>query len=855
MLNQTIRTADQQVNAIRLNGSSQGLPIPLGWGKNRVPSNLIWYGDFRATAQTSSQGGKGGVESESTTYTYTAALMFAIGFGTIAGVTQVYKEKAKYAPSALGWSVFTGTGTQSEWGYMTTNHPTEALRYMDIAYVAAGPYSLDSSGSITSHSFEVNWRNAFGGPNSVVDANPKDIVTDFLTNSVYGALFPSASLDALTQFGNYCAANGIFYSPLVAEQQEAHSIVETWVETANAQPFWSEGKLKITPYGDKAVTGNGVTFTPATTVAFNLDANHFLEPVRVIRKTSADAFNVVTVEFLNRASDYNKDVVDARDDVSIQTYGLRPAPVLTAHFICDAAVARKVAQLKLQRHQFVRSQYVVKLPFVFFEIEPMDILTLTDANLGLSAKPVTVLEVETAEDFTITLLCEDRPGEVGSSGTFTAATSGGYTPDYNAAPGNANTPVVFEPPLAFAGSPNVFLATSGGADWGGCEVWASYDNVNYRQVATMIGKSRHGTLSATFASGAATDTVNTAAVTLAVSGGTLATVSTTDVDSLANPSWVDGEIVCSRTATLTGANAYNLTYHKRGLYGTAIASHASGTKYVRLDEFVARIPYAAADIGKTLYIKLVSFNKYMGARQDISALSPTTYTIVGAPPPVIANLALAQPFAGTSVKVKWDASAGATGYTVQVWQGVTLERTVSGLTQPQYEYTFEDAKADGGPWRALDIKVRADGPTGSSAYSTLSVSNSQAAAPSGVTATATPAGVVVKTDPSADTDFAGMLVHASTTSGFTPGSGNKVYEGKDVVTAPLQLAPGSTHYLRVAHFDQFGQDSLNYATEFSIAPQRAVLVVTSLPGSANVDDVVLLTTSMTLYRWNGSAWV
>jgi hypothetical protein len=762
MLNQTIRTADQQVNSVRLNGSSQGLPVAIGWGRNRVPGNLIWYGAFTATAQRTSQGGKGGPAAENTTYSYTAAIVFALGFGQIVGVTNVYKDKAKFSAAALGFSVFTGTGGQSAWGYLTTNFPAQALRYKDIAYVAAGPYALDSSGAITSHSFEVNWRNAFGGPNAVVDANPRDIIIDFLTNTTYGALFPSASLDALTAFGNYCAAAGIFYSPLVAEQEEAHATVEKWVEAANSRCFWSEGRLKITPYGDKSLTANGVTYTPVTDVRFALTKAFFLEPVRIMRKTPADVFNVVTVEFLNRATDYNKDVVEAKDDASIAQIGERRAPVLTAHFICDAGVARNVAQLQLQRHQFVRNQYEVRLPFVFFELEPMDIVTLTDASVGLNAVPVTILEVEMADDYTITMLCEDRPAEAGTVGAvYGTATSGGYSADTSAAPGNATAPVIFQPPVAFTGQPEVFIATSGGTEWGGCEVWVSYDNVTYAQAATIGGKSRHGTLTSTFASGSDPDTVNTLAVSLAVSGGTLATVSTTDVDAFVNPSWVGGEIVCSRTATLTGPNAYNLTYHRRGLYGTGIASRASGSAYVRLDEYVARVPFAVADVGKTLYVKLVSFNRFGQARQDISALSPTTYTI----------LAPAQP-----------------------------------------------------------------------------------AAPTGVTATATVAGVVVKSDKSTAADFTGMVVHASTTSGFTPGPGNLVYEGVDVVTPPIVLAP-SVQYIRVAHTNRFGSGALNFAAEISVTPTRSVQVVTTLPGSGNVDDCVLLTTNMTLYRWNGSAWV
>ena len=96
MLNQTIRTADQQVNSIRLNGSSQGLPVALGWGRNRVPGNLIWYGAFTATAQRTSQGGKGGPAMENTTYSYTAALVFAMMPQSLASSPAAFRTMRLY---------------------------------------------------------------------------------------------------------------------------------------------------------------------------------------------------------------------------------------------------------------------------------------------------------------------------------------------------------------------------------------------------------------------------------------------------------------------------------------------------------------------------------------------------------------------------------------------------------------------------------------------------------------------------------------------------------------------------------------------------------------------------------------
>ncbi|MFH3698712.1 hypothetical protein WAH92_22315, partial [Acinetobacter baumannii] len=47
----------------------------------------------------------------------------------------------------------------------------------------------------------------------------------------------------------------------------------------------------------------------------------------------------------------------------------------------------------------------------------------------------------------------------------------------NEEPGNVNAPSIFEPPLDLTDGKNqVWVAVSGGANWGGCNVWVSLDN-------------------------------------------------------------------------------------------------------------------------------------------------------------------------------------------------------------------------------------------------------------------------------------------------------------------------------------------------------------------------------------------
>ena len=81
---QTISNEEQRVGALRIQSSAYGLCIPLVWGTTRVSGNLMWYGDFTATAHTTTEevggkGGGGGTVTTNTTYTYSTALIMGLG--------------------------------------------------------------------------------------------------------------------------------------------------------------------------------------------------------------------------------------------------------------------------------------------------------------------------------------------------------------------------------------------------------------------------------------------------------------------------------------------------------------------------------------------------------------------------------------------------------------------------------------------------------------------------------------------------------------------------------------------------------------------------------------------------------
>src|SRR5262249_23947282 len=94
---------------------------------------------------------------------------------------------------------------------------------------------------------------------------------------------PQVPLGDLTQYSNYCVANGIFLSPVLDSQKSAADWVQEILDVTNSAAVWSEGLLKIIPYGDTTSVGNGATFLPSTFRIYDLSSNDLLEPVTVKR--------------------------------------------------------------------------------------------------------------------------------------------------------------------------------------------------------------------------------------------------------------------------------------------------------------------------------------------------------------------------------------------------------------------------------------------------------------------------------------------------------------------------------------------------------------------------------------------
>lgn len=651
---QTVAAAGLQVQT-----SAYGLPVPILFGKNQTTPNLIQMVGFAAHQKvepSGSSGGKGGSPSPTTiTYTYTVTPLFGLCEGTITSFDTIRKDKEN--PTSLtGWATFTGSQT-SAWAYMTSSFSAQARVYPKIAYIAYQNYDLGTSTGLPNHSVVITGLNPYSTGNSYYDAHPVTIVKQLLTSSQFGIGFtrldPSVDTAGVSTFWNYCVAmtSGadkprMLFSPLIKEQRPTAEIINEIIMAANGAFVWSEGYLKIKPYGDTDLNGTspfaGISYTANTTPVYSLTDNDFMskkneDPIKVIRKPRNDTYNQISIEYVDKDKQYNPSIVEVKDDADIEQFGLRKKDTIKMHFITNKDTAQMVAQLILQKNLSIVNKYQFVLGWRYCLLEPMDLVNITDSNLGFNAKTVRITSISENDQGLLTIEAEDFPLGASSPALYTTGSGQGTGTNYGADPGNVNTPFFINPPYFLTPSgQELWMAVSADSQfWGGCTVYASLDNVDYAPIGTIFNKARYGVSSGSITnnSGNINDTTNTLAVDLDTSNGELIS---TDAAGLAayvtlsaiQTSATSGlELISYQTATLTSGYAYNISTMKRGVYGTTIQSHASNSQFIRLDDAIFKWLVPSTFIGQLTYFKFVSTNVFGTVTQDITSCTAYSTTI------------------------------------------------------------------------------------------------------------------------------------------------------------------------------------------------------------------------------------
>lgn len=647
------RTQITNYSGLQIQSTSAALPIAIMWGQNMLTPNCFFYNGFTSKKKNAKGGGKGGalgsIFNIAQETVYYANIMMGVCEGPISAINQVYQTSITPITLAqAGLSLMEGYLGQSVWSFLTSNYPSEALAYTGIAYLYAQNYDLGPSATIGSNSLVVNgplYGTGFNG----VDADPAQVINDFLTNAQYGVGFPSASIDTATLGGlgvqsslqNYCRATGFAFSPVLTDKEAANSTLNRWLQILNCAAVCSSGKLRFIPYGDSTVTANGVTYAPNLTPLYNLTDEDFLDagagddPVTVIRSDPYSQPNRLSMEIVGREDAFNTGPVQVFDQSMIDRFGLREGSAVSAHEFCEPSIAQLSVQLILQRGLYIRRTFSFKLSWEFALLDPMDLVTLTDSVLGLQQQAVRITDIEEADDGMLTVTAEEFVLGVGTPAAYPVQAASNGTPNAEVVPNPVNTPYIFQPSAQLTnGTTQIWAAVSpqsGDPNWGGCNIWASFDGTSYAQIGNVTASSVQGVLTANLAaySGANPDTTHTLSVDLTECLGALSSFTTANASGGASLCCVNGEFLTYTTATLTAANKYNLTGLYRGLYGTTAAAAVISEPFAFVPGGVFKYSVPTANIGQTIYLKFASFNIFNNQVEDLSTCTAYSYTIDG----------------------------------------------------------------------------------------------------------------------------------------------------------------------------------------------------------------------------------
>ena len=255
----------------------------------------------------------------------------------------------------------------------------------------------------------------------------------------------------------------------------------------------------------------------------------------------------------------------------------------------------------------------------------------------------------------------------------------------------------------------LYLAACGGAGWPGCEVYKSVDGgTTYIPILGLGDQATIGVLDASvggFDQTAVWDEDNTIDVTL--ERGTLESASDAEVLEGINSCYLGGEYIRFATVTPLGGLSYRLSRLLRGQRGTPIVSHTAGEDFLLLETgSVKRVLFDIGLRGKSLKLKAVTIGKTLAETTAVD-LTLTGFEFYPYSPVDIEGTR----DGSYNLTVTWKRRTRCEGslqdgfdvplcedseaYEVDVYDGLTIVRTITGLSSETASYSAAEQTADG----------------------------------------------------------------------------------------------------------------------------------------------------------------
>jgi hypothetical protein len=447
----------------------------------------------------------------------------------------------------------------------------------------------------------------------------------------------------------------------------------------------SDDRLKLVVPHDSADI-----IVPDAELRATADANRQPPALSIKRQPETALPRMLTVDHIDPARDYEISSQQARRSVTRATARNKIAlPV-----ICPADEGKRVAEARLYASWAERDSAEIALSRRYLMLDPSDVVNVAGRQLR-----VTQLR-QAGSVLQCNLVTQDAAVE--------ASEAVAAMPDSPARGGLATIVSTLYcldlPPLtASEDQAGFYAAMTGDAGWRGSALWRSADNVSYAPLQEFGMAVTAGSAVTVLPSVATTIWDMQSSVEVQLLRGTLASCSQVELLNGANAALLGGEIIQFQTATLLGDGYYRLSNLLRGRRGTesAVSTHAVGEDFILLESGKLRfLPMASGDRNRTYYYKALSLGQslnevssqaFISNHRSLQPLAPVHLRGVRASG-VGGDLAISW-IRRARLNAEWSdfidvpLDESAELYDLEIYDGVTLKRTLNNLTQANYLYT------------------------------------------------------------------------------------------------------------------------------------------------------------------------
>jgi len=302
-------------------------------------------------------------------------------------------------------SVLQGSIGSSTW---TNDHRLRGTAYLAIKL----SFNADKyNGGVPLITAELNGKKVtstadYTSVTSGADQNPVDVLYDYLTNTRFGKGLDGSATGKIdrTTFTSVRSAIGSFYkiNGNLDSDLPLYENIQEILDASNLMLIYTNGKYTL-----KARKQN-------ETAAYAFTQDDILDSMQVQMPDKQSKKNKITVTFPDESSDYNYNqnvkIVESSSFLTADNNAVLEGRI-EFNLVTNATLAENLATYKMNAS---RKTMVVQFeaPHVRLPVECGDIISITNADFGFSAKLFRVLQMELTPDNTINIIAQEYDSSI-----------------------------------------------------------------------------------------------------------------------------------------------------------------------------------------------------------------------------------------------------------------------------------------------------------------------------------------------------------------------------------------------------------------------------------------------------------